>query len=296
VLGVLAMRPSGRLPPDAEERSFLEAFVRQVALTIERSRLGDEARAAALRVRAEETRTSLLSAVSHDLRTPLAAITGAGTALRFDRGRLGADQQKELLDTICDEAGRMDRLIGNILDMVRLEAGGLAARREWVPLEEVIGPALARLEDRLAGRDVRVDLPVDLPLIPVDPVLFEHLLYNLVENAAKHTPSAVPIEVRARGGEGWVEIEVADRGPGLPPGEEQRVFEKFYRGPAARSSGMGLGLAICRSIAQIHDGSLAAENRPGGGAVFRIRLPIPERPPETDPLNDPAAIGSEPNG
>jgi two-component system sensor histidine kinase KdpD len=165
-----------------------------------------------------------------------------------------------------------------------------------VPLEEVIGPALARLEDRLAGRDVQVDLPVDLPLIPVDPVLFEHLLYNLVENAAKHTPSAVPIEVRARGGEGWVEIEVADRGPGLPPGEEQRVFEKFYRGPAARSSGMGLGLAICRSIAQIHDGSLAAENRPGGGAVFRIRLPIPERPPETDPLNDPAADGSEPLG
>ena len=296
VLGVLAMRPSGRLPPDAEERSFLEAFVRQVALTIERARLGDEARAAALRARTEEMRTSLLSAVSHDLRTPLAAITGAGTALRLDRRLLGADQQKELLDTICDEAGRMDRLIGNILDMVRLEAGGLAARREWVPLEEVIGPALARLEDRLAGRDVRVDLPVDLPLIPVDPVLFEHLLYNLVENAAKHTPSAVPIEVRARGGEGWVEIEVADRGPGLPPGEEQRVFEKFYRGPAARGPGMGLGLTICRSIAQIHDGSLAAENRPGGGAVFRIRLPIPERPPETDPLNDPAADGSEPLG
>jgi two-component system sensor histidine kinase KdpD len=296
VLGVLAMRPSGRLPPDAEERSFLEAFVRQVALTIERARLGGEARAAAVRARAEETRTSLLSAVSHDLRTPLAAITGAGTALRMDQGRLGADQQKELLDTICDEAGRMDRLIGNILDMVRLEAGGPAARREWVPLEEVIGPALARLEDRLTGRDVRVDLPADFPLLPVDPVLFEHLLFNLIENAAKHTSSPVSIEVHARAGDGWVEIEVADRGPGLPPGEEQRVFEKFYRGPAARGPGMGLGLAICRSIAQIHDGSLAGENRPGGGAVFRIRLPIPERPPETGPLIVPAADGNNPLG
>lgn len=296
VLGVLAIRPSGRLPADAEERGFLDAFVRQVALTIERARLGDQARAAALRARTEEMRTSLLSAVSHDLRTPLAAITGAGTALRLDREGLGADQRKELLDTICDEAGRMDRLIGNILDMVRLEAGGPAARREWVPLEEAIGPALARLEDRLAGRDVKVNLPAEFPLLPVDPVLFEHLLFNLIENAAKHTPATGPIEISARAGEGWVEIEVADRGPGLPPGEEQRIFEKFYRGSAARGPGMGLGLAICRSIAQIHDGSLTAENRPGGGAVFLIKLPIPERPPEADPRSVPRADGSEPLG
>ena len=280
VLGVLALRPAGRLSPDAEERDYLEAFTRQVALTIERTRLGEEARAAALRVRTEEMRTSLLSAVSHDLRTPLAAITGAGTALKLDRERLGADRQTELIDTICDEAGRMDRFIGNILEMVRLEAGNTATRREWVPVEEVVGSALARAEDGLIGREVKVDLPADLPLILVDPVLFEHMLFNLIDNAIKHTPHGVPIEIRAYSGGEWIEIEVADRGSGLPPGEEERVFEKFYRGPAARGIGMGLGLAICRSIAQIHNGSITAENRAGGGASFRVRLPIPEDPGE----------------
>jgi two-component system sensor histidine kinase KdpD len=236
-------------------------------------------------------RTSLLSAVSHDLRTPLAAITGAGSALRMAPGQLGAEQHAELVDTICDEAGRMDRLIGNILDMVRLEAGGPAARREWVPLEELVGPALARLEDRLGDREVLLDLPSDLPLIPVDPVLFEHLVFNLVENAVKHAPGAGPIELSARAGEGWVQVEVADRGPGLPPGDERRVFEKFYRGPTARGAGMGLGLAICRSIALVHDGSLTAENRPGGGAIFRLRLPFLDRPPEIDPFGDPPSGG-----
>ncbi len=281
VLGVLALRPVSRLSPDAEELDFLEAFARQIALTIERARLGEEARTAALRVRAEEMRTSLLSAVSHDLRTPLAAITGAGTALRLDRERLGGDRQTELIDTICDEAVRMDRLIGNILEMVRLEAGNTAARREWVPVEEVVGSALARSEDDLIGREVKVDLPEDLPLILVDPVLFEHLLFNLIDNAAKHTPPTVPIELKAHAGEGWVEIEVADRGQGLPLGGEERIFEKFYRGSAARGPGMGLGLAICRSIAQIHDGSLTAENREGGGALFRVRLPV-RKPPVED--------------
>ncbi len=286
VLGVLALRPVSRLSPDAEELDFLEAFARQIALTIERVRLGEEARAAALRVRAEEMRTSLLSAVSHDLRTPLAAITGAGTALRLDRERLGGDRQTELIDTICDEAVRMDRLIGNILEMVRLEAGNTAARREWVPVEEVVGSALARSEDDLIGREMKVDLPEDLPLILVDPVLFEHLLFNLIDNAVKHTPQTVPIELKAHAGEGWVEIEVADRGPGLPLGGEERVFEKFYRGPTARGPGMGLGLAICRSIAQIHDGSLTAENRTGGGALFRVRLPVYEPPGDGSRFQD----------
>ena len=226
-----------QLQGGVETRAFAEGFAREIALAIERVRLGKEARAAALRVRAEETRTSLLSAVSHDLRTPLAAITGAGTALRLDKERLGAARETELIDTICDEAGRMDRLIGNILDMVRLEAGSTAARREWVPVEEVVGPALTRVEDRLVGREVTVDLPADLPLILVDPVLFEHLLFNLVDNAIKHTPPAIPIEVRARVVGGWVEIEVSDRGPGLPPGGEELVFEKFYRGSTARGPG-----------------------------------------------------------
>jgi two-component system, OmpR family, sensor histidine kinase KdpD len=291
VRGVLALRPKARAASDVEERGFLEALARQIALTIERIHLAGDARTAALRVRAEETRTSLLSAVSHDLRTPLAAITGAGSALRMEGGRLDRDRRRELIDTICDEAGRMDRLIGNILDMVRLEAGSTAARREWVPVEEIVGPALARMEDVLAARDVRVDLPDDLPLILVDPVLFEHLLFNLVDNAVKHTPPGVPIDLRAGVARGWIEIEVADRGPGLPPGGEEKVFEKFYRGPSPRGPGMGLGLAISRSIAQIHDGTLRAENRTGGGASFTVRLPI-VAPPGDDALSR----GSPPGG
>ena len=226
ICGVLALRPARRLQGGVETHVFLGR--RSPGRSRSRSSACGSGRRRApppCAVRAEEMRTSLLSAVSHDLRTPLAAITGAGTALRLDPERLGADRQAELVDTICDEAGRMDRLIGNILDMVRLEAGSTAARREWVPLEEVVGPALARLEDRLAGREVTVDLPADLPLIPVDPVLFEHLLFNLVENAVKHTPPAIPIEVR-HGGGGWVEIEVADRGPGLPPGEEKSGYSR----------------------------------------------------------------------
>jgi len=280
VLGVLVLRPAARQPPDAEQRAFLEVFVRQIALALERIRLGGEARAAGLRASAEEIRSSLLSSVSHDLRTPLAAITGAATALRMDRGRLDPAQRSELLETVCDEAGRMDRLIGDLLDMVRLETGRPSVRREWVPLEEIVGSALQRLEPRLEGRALSVDLPADLPLVFVDPVLFEHLLHNLVENALKHT--AGPVEVGAIAAEGHVVIEVADRGPGIPPGAEQKVFERFYRGPAARGPGMGLGLSICRSIVQIHDGSIAAANRAGGGAVFRIRLPMLEGPPEID--------------
>jgi two-component system sensor histidine kinase KdpD len=284
-LGVLVLRPAGRQPPDAEQRAFLEVFVRQIALALERIRLGGEARAAGLRARAEEIRSSLLSSVSHDLRTPLAAITGAATALRVDRGRLDPALRTELLETVCDEAGRMDRLIGDLLDMVRLEAGRISLRREWVPLEEIVGSALHRLEPRLEGRDLAVDLPADLPLVLVDPVLFEHLLHNLVENALKHTSG--PVEVSAMAAEGHVVIDVADRGPGIPPGAEQKVFERFYRGPAARGPGMGLGLSICRSIVQIHDGSISVERRSGGGAVFRIRLPMLEGPPAIDPRADP---------
>ncbi len=291
VLGVLVLRPGAHPGMDPEERDVLETFSRQIALAVERARLGEEARAAALRARTEEMRTSLLSAVSHDLRTPLAAITGAGTALRLDVNRLPGERQTELIDTICDEAERMDRLIGNILEMVRLEAGDLAARREWVPVEEIIGPALARAEDELAGRDVTVDLPEDLPLLHVDPVLFEHLVFNLIDNAVKHTPAAAPIEVRGRTSKGWVEIEVADRGPGLAPGEEERVFDKFYRGPAARGPGMGLGLSICRSIANLHDGSLTAGNRAGGGASFRVRLPV-----TSPPMGGPSLQAAFPEG
>jgi len=264
---------------DTAHRYFLEVFARQVAFAIERVRLAEEAKAATLRAGSEAMRSSLLSAISHDLRSPLAAITGAGTALRDDPGRLGTEQRAELVDTICTEAERMERLIGNVLDMVRIESGGLAPRRDWVPLEEVLGSALLRLDAKLQGREVKTDLPEGLPLIPVDPVLFEQVFVNLLDNAVKYTPAASPVEVSARAFDKELEIIVADRGPGIVPGEEERIFEKFQRGEHAGSGGVGLGLPICRGIVQAHGGTIVAANREGGGAVFRIHLPLDETPP-----------------
>jgi two-component system sensor histidine kinase KdpD len=282
-LGVLLLlRPAPEII-DAEHRDFLEVFARQIAFAIERLRLAEEARAATLRARSEQMRSSLLSAVSHDLRTPLATITGAGTALRDDRGRLGPEQRAELVDTICVEAERMERLVGNILDMVRIESGGMVLRRDWVPIEEVLGSALVRLDAKLQGREVQTDLPEGLPLVPVDPVLFEQVFVNLLENAVKYTPLGSPVEIGARLVDQVLEIEVADRGPGIPAGQEERIFEKFQRGGRSGGGGVGLGLPICRGIVEAHGGTIHAANREGGGALFRIRLPLRESPPSTVP-------------
>jgi K+-sensing histidine kinase KdpD len=237
------------------------------------------ATAATLRARTEEMRSALLSAVSHDLRTPLAAITGAATALRESASSAGLQDQAELLGTICEEAERLERLVRNLLDMTRLESGSLVVKREWVPLEEIIGSALARLEEPLGGRAVRVDLPPDLPLVSVDALLLEQLFVNLLENATKYTPAGSALDLTARLADGALVVALADHGPGLPVGGEARVFEKFYRAQQAAAPGAGLGLAICLGIAQAHGGTLVAENRAGGGALFRLVLPLTGAPP-----------------
>jgi two-component system sensor histidine kinase KdpD len=241
---------------------------------------------ALLLARTEEMRSALLSAMSHDLRTPLAAITGAATTLR-ERGQAPSDAEStELLDTICEEAERLERLVRNLLDMTRLESGALVMRRDWVPLEEVVGVALTRLEKQLGDRPVRTDLPADLPLVSVDAILLEQLIVNLLENAAKYTPAGSPLDLSAHAAEGSIVFELADRGPGLPAGSEKRVFEKFFRGRHDGPPGAGLGLAICLGIAHAHGGSLVAENRPGGGSVFRLVLPQPDQPPTVPPEAD----------
>jgi two-component system sensor histidine kinase KdpD len=273
VLGVLALQPRSREPLRMQQREVLEAFCRQAAFAFERARLSDQARAAMLRAKTEEMRASLLGAVSHDLRTPLAAITGAATSLR-DHGELAADVKAELLDAICEEADRLERLVANLLDMTRLQTGTVTLKRDWVPLDEIVGSALTRLDAKLGERQVTVDLPSSLPLLSVDPVLLEQLLVNLLDNAAKYTPRSSPIEITARVRGDKIEIEVADRGPGLPEGSEEAVFQKFFRGTHVGVPGVGLGLPICRAIAEAHDGAIHAENRPGGGALFRVTLPL----------------------
>jgi two-component system sensor histidine kinase KdpD len=235
-------------------------------------------------IEAERLRTSLLSSLSHDLRTPLGAITGAASSLLEDRANVPEATRRGLLETILEESQRMSRLIGNLLDMIRVESGALQVQKEWQPLEEPVGVALIRLDDRLRDHPVTVTLPPDLPLVPLDTVLIEQVFINLLENAVKYTPAGTPIEISAVVTDGVVRVDVADRGPGLPPGEEARIFEKFHRVPsAAVAGGIGLGLTICRGIVTAHGGRIWAENRADGGAVFRFTLPLAGSPPAPVP-------------
>jgi two-component system sensor histidine kinase KdpD len=222
----------------------------------------------------------MLSSLSHDLRTPLAGIERAASTMLEDGSGPGAEGRRELARGILEDSRRMNRLVANLLDMVRLESGALEVQREWQPLEEVIGLALIRLGDRLGGRQVVTNVPSDLPPVLIDGLLIEQVLINLVENALEFAPEGTSIEISARAAPQAVTVEVADRGPGIPSGEESRIFEKFYRTrEQAPGGGAGLGLTISRGIVTAHGGRIWAENRPGGGAVFRFTLPLGDRPP-----------------
>jgi two-component system sensor histidine kinase KdpD len=273
--GVLAILPdpAGRIFAP-EQQHLLEVFAGQTALAIERTISQRAAEETRVHMQTEQMRSSLLSAVSHDLRTPLASITGAASTLRGQGNRLPLETQQELLESISDEADRMGRLVSNLLDMTRFESGGVELRRDDYPLEEIVGTVLQRMERQLEGRTILTDLSENLPMVFVDDVLFGQVLWNLLENAAKYTPPGTPLHLAAFEEEGAVIIEVRDRGPGIPPGEEERIFEKFYRGNASGVSGAGLGLPICRAIVQAHRGTIQALPRAGGGAIFQIRLPI----------------------
>jgi two-component system sensor histidine kinase KdpD len=279
VLGIRPARPQTLAAP--EQLHLLETFAAQTALAVERGLLGEEAARTQLQIESERLRNSLLSSVSHDLRTPLATITGAASGLLEGADRLDPAARRELLQAIHEEADRLNRLVNNLLDMTRLESGAVQVRKEWHSLEELVGSALARLAGRLREHPVTTRLPPDLPLVPLDGVLMEQVLINLLDNAVKHTPPGTPIEVSAFAGPGEARIEVADRGPGLLPGDELRVFDKFYRGaPARPGPGVGLGLTICRGIVEAHGGRITAQSRPNGGVAFRVALPLADKPPE----------------
>jgi two-component system, OmpR family, sensor histidine kinase KdpD len=253
--------------------SFLVSEVTTRLRRQERNALAREQQA-----RIAELRSALLSSVSHDLRTPLAAITGAATSLRDDP-KLSEQTRAELLESICDEAERLERLVSNLLEMTRLESGAVVLRRDWVPIDEIIGSALTRLEARLAGRPVRVELSSGLPMVSVDPVLIEQVFLNLLDNSIKHTPPGSPLEISGFLLDQAVAVDVIDRGPGLTAGSEERVFEMFYRGPTSGVAGAGLGLPICRGIMQAHGGGVSALNGAGGGARFRVVFPRGAEPP-----------------
>ena len=292
VVGVRAGDPK-RLQDPGTLR-LLEALAGQAAASLERVLLAERAQKEQVEAEAERLRTALLSSLSHDMRTPLGAITGAASTLLDDQGALPDGARRDLLRAILGESQRMNRLIGNLLDMIRVESGALEVQRDWQPLEEVVGVALIRLEERLKRHPVTVRLPPDLPLLWVDGLLLEQVFVNLLENAAKYTPEGTPVEISAVAADGQVVVDVADRGPGIPPGEEVRVFEKFYRVPGSvdqggggAGAGVGLGLTICRGIVGAHGGRIWAEQRSGGGAVFRFSLPL---------ATPPAAVPGEPAG
>jgi len=290
-LGVLALRPHpSLLPLSPDYLDLLETLARLVAAPLERARLAAAAERARVEVEAERLRNALLSSVSHDIRTPLAVITGAASGL-VEQRKTGAPADPELADTILIEADRLNQVVGNLLDMTRLESGTVRLQRDWHSVEELVGGALSRMEKALHGWRVETAVPADLPLVAVDALLIERVLVNLLDNAAKHTGPGSTIRVSASNVDHAIQVEVADDGPGLPPGEEERIFEKFFRKSSHRPVGFGLGLAICRAIVNAHGGRIWAE-RVATGASLRFTLPVRGTPPEFRALeanDDPAA-------
>ncbi|HEX2333266.1 MAG TPA: sensor histidine kinase KdpD [Burkholderiales bacterium] len=285
VLGVLAVLPANpRRVVLPEQFHLLETFGAQIALALERAQLAERAERASIDAETEGVRNALLASISHDLRTPLAVIAGASSSL-VERGeKLAAQESKALAKSIYEQSKEMNQLVANVLEMTRLEAGGIAVNLEWQALSEIVGSALAHLRERLAAHAVTVDIPRGLPLVRVDAGLMEQVFVNLLENAAKYTPPRTPVHVSAVAYGGEILVSVEDEGPGLPPGDEDALFGKFQRGaPESAVGGVGLGLAICRAILKLHGGRIWADRRPKRGAAFRFALPLadaPQVPPE----------------
>jgi two-component system sensor histidine kinase KdpD len=277
--GVLAVEGQGRRW-SPEERDLLDTCASLLAISLERIHYIEVAQQSTLQIESERLRNSLLTAISHDLRTPLAALVGLADALSLAPPRL-SPPQAEVADAMRRSALRMSALVSNLLDMARLQSGAVQLNRQWLPLQEVVGSALASLDEVLAGREVAVDLAAELPLVELDAVLIERVLVNLIENAAKYANG--PIRVSARTAGRHVEIDVADSGPGFPAGREAQLFDKFERGDRESATpGVGLGLAICKAIVEAHGGRISAHNVATGGACVRVELPLGQ-PPQENP-------------
>jgi two-component system sensor histidine kinase KdpD len=274
-LGVLAVLPENRrrilLP---EQRHLLETFAGQLGLAIERAQLAESAESARVAAETESLRNTLLASISHDLRTPLAVIAGASSTLAERGTDLDEAARASLARSIETKAREMSELVSNVLDLMRFESGQIVLRRDWQTLDDLVGSALGRIEERLQDHPVQVALPPDLPALYVDADLVVQTFVNLLDNVAKYTPPGTPVRISAQPDEGLVLVTVDDEGPGLPASERERLFEKFQRGDGEGTVvGAGLGLAICRAIVRAHAGEIQAGERPGGGARFQFTLP-----------------------
>jgi len=292
--GVLALEVGDTRVLGPEQRRLLETCASLLAISLERIHYIDVAQKSTVQIESERLRNSLLSAISHDLRTPLAALVGLAETLSLGKPP-ASDEQRAVAESIRLSALRMNALVNNLLDMARLEAGAVQLNRAWQPLEEVVGSALAACAPSLAGRAIDVKLADDLPLLDLDAVLFERVLVNLLENAAKYTPPGSAIAIGARPAGDQVLITVDDHGPGLPRGREEAIFEKFERGARESATpGVGLGLAICRAIVHAHGGSIRGENREREGEVIgaRFTITLPQgQPPQDDGGDAALALG-----
>jgi two-component system sensor histidine kinase KdpD len=276
VVGIDGDKPGPLLTPD--ERRLLDALIDQGALAIERVNLVEDMDRVKRTIEADRLRSALLTSISHDLKTPLAAVLGAAGTLRDLGGALADAQKADLLATIVDESERLNRFIANLLDMTRLESGAIAPNATLHDLGEIVGSALRRAAKILADHRIEVALAPDLPMLALDPVLFEQVLFNLLDNAAKYAPDGTTIHIVAGRENGRVRLQVIDEGPGIPPADIERVFDKFYRarkGDHVRA-GTGLGLAIARGFVEAMDGTITAGNRNDrSGAVLTVLLPVP---------------------
>ena len=293
--GVLAVRPSRRrLLMIPEQRRLLETLAALIASAIERVHYVEVAQGAVVRVESERLRNSILSALSHDLRTPIAAMAGLAETLALQRANAGSIREEDdaLVDAIRDEVHRMSTLVENLLDMARIESGEVRLRRAWHSIEETVGSALAATRRVLAHHRVVTALPRDLPLVEYDATLIERVLVNLLENASKYTPAGATVRIEAHAEPAWLVVTIADDGPGLSadfdsPARRSALFDKFTRGVReSPQSGMGLGLAICRAVVEAHCGTIAVDSPRGRGAArgarFTFRLPRTDPPPVLD--------------
>ncbi|MER1539081.1 DUF4118 domain-containing protein, partial [Enterobacter hormaechei] len=282
--GLVIVEPSNlRQLMIPEQQRLLETFTLLVASALERLALTASEEQARLASERESIRNSLLAALSHDLRTPLTVLFGQSEILTLDlaaEGSKHAMQASEIRQHVLNTT----RLVNNLLDMARIQSGGFNLKKEWLTLEEVVGSALKMLEPGLGGRHIELDMPKPLTLIHVDGPLFERVLINLLENAAKYAGAKARLGIAARVDKRVLRLDVWDNGPGIPAGQERAIFEKFARGNKESAiPGVGLGLAICQAIVDVHGGTISAENRPEGGARFCVTLPL-ESPPELDEL------------
>ena len=274
-VGVLAVEfPQSETPLTGEQNRLLLSYASQVALALERARLAEQARQAYLLSETEKLQTALLNAISHDLRTPLAAITGVLSSLHDDDALLSQEARHELVVTAWEEARRLNRLVGNLLDMTRLESGALKVVCQPSDVEDLVGVTLAQMPNRLCRRAVQVEVPAGLPLIEIDFTLMVQVLVNLLDNALKYSPADTLITIQASQVGDELVLAVQDQGPGLPEAELEHIFDRFVRINTEGVSGTGLGLSIAKGIVEAHNGRIWAENRAGGGASFSLTLPI----------------------